>query len=81
MLKGFEELAKMVKRGFDETATKKEFADVQTGLNSRIDNLERGQDDILLKMDNFAYKFEVNELKKRATKTEGRLNRLEEAKK
>lgn len=49
----------------------------QETLIKKVTSLEIGQEDITLKLDNYAYKFEVDELKKRATKTDGRLNRLE----
>jgi hypothetical protein len=80
MNKRFDEMGRMIKVGFDATASKDDMHAVENRLDSveeRLGSVERTQEDMLLKMDNFAYKFEVVELKKRALKTEGRLNRLE----
>jgi hypothetical protein len=65
--KEFNKLARMIKRGFDDVDRK--FAKV----NTRLDNLERGQEDIKLKLDQVAYRFELNELEKRVQKVELKL--------
>jgi len=46
------ELAGMIKVGFDE-------------VKVRLDTLERGQEDIKLRLDNVAYRFEIVALEKR----------------
>lgn len=57
------ELAAMVKEGFD---------DVAHGMNKRFDNLEermdvmeKSHDEIKLRLDNVAYRFEIVELQRR----------------
>ncbi len=69
------ELARMIASGFADTATK---ADIH-GLNTRADqiegrldsvelrlgSLEVGQEDIKLRLDSLAYKFEVKEFARR----------------
>lgn len=56
-----DDLARMVADGFANTATK---SDIQ-GLSTRMDFLEIGQEDIKLRLDNAAYKFEMKELEHR----------------
>ena len=56
--------AKMVKKGFDDMD--KRFKEV----HNKLDNLEQGQEDIKLRQDNVAYRFEVEDLKKRTKKIE-----------
>ena len=53
-------------------ATKKGFYEIHGEMNSRfnkvdthLDKLERGQEDINLRLDNVAYRFELRELEKR----------------
>ena len=53
------ELAGMVKTGFDEMG--KQFEKVDKRLNA----LETGQEDIKLRLDNVAYRFEIVEVQKR----------------
>jgi hypothetical protein len=53
------------------------FGEIEKGRTQ----LEQGQEDIKLKLDYYAYKFEVVDLKKRVTKVEGRLNHLESSNK
>lgn len=61
-----DDLAKMVKGGFDDVG--KEFGEVK----KRLDTLERGQEDIILKLDNVAYRFELVALQKRVEELEKR---------
>jgi polyhydroxyalkanoate synthesis regulator phasin len=68
-------LATMVKKGFDAIDAK--FGQVETKfgqIETRLTNIEQGQEDVILKLDNFAYKFEVKELQKRVTKLERKYN-------
>ena len=61
-----EDLAAMTAKGFENTATK---ADV-VRLDNRLGKLEQGQEDIKLKLDNVAYRFELVELQKRVERLE-----------
>ena len=58
-----DDLAGMVKRGFDDVnkGMNKRFDEVK----NRLDKLETGQEDIKLRLDHCAYRFELNELEKR----------------
>jgi hypothetical protein len=49
-----DKLAAATKRGFD-------------GVSIRLDKLEQGQEDIKLRLDNVAYRFELQELERRVT--------------
>lgn len=49
-----DKLAAATKRGFD-------------GVNIRLNKLEQGQEDIKLRLDNVAYRFELQELERRVT--------------
>lgn len=69
-----DDLAVMVKKGFDESkgeinGVKDEMRDEMDGMrgemNARFDNLERGQEDIKLRLDNVAYRFELQEIERR----------------
>lgn len=42
-------------------------------VDTRLGNLEQGQEEILLKLDNKADKFEVKDLQKRINRAEGKL--------
>lgn len=55
-----DDLAVMVKDGFDH-------------MEKRIDGLEKGQEEIKLKLDNVAYRFEVVELQRRVALLERKL--------
>ncbi len=55
-----EDLARIVKNGFDD-------------VYKKLRGLEQGQEDIKLRLDNVAYRFEVQELKKRVEKLELKL--------
>lgn len=59
-----EDLASMVKGGFDE-------------VGKRIDNLEQGQEEIKMKLDNIVYRFEYDELKREHTSLLNRVVVLE----
>lgn len=76
------DLAVMVAKGFENTATKDDFKRLENrmdGMENRMDgmdkrmgsmeksmkNLETGQEDIKLKLDNYAYRFELVELQRR----------------
>jgi BMFP domain-containing protein YqiC len=59
--KGFDEVNKGVQKGFD-------------AVNDRLDQVERGQEDIKLKLDNVAYRFELKELQQRVELLEKKAN-------
>lgn len=66
-----ENLAEMMKVSFDSIDGR--FNSVDQKLDSvdqRLGSLEQGQENILLKLDNYAYKFEVRHLTKRVDKIE-----------
>ena len=63
----FENLAGMIKRGFD--GNDKRFDKV----DSRLDTLDNGVEEIKLKLDNVAYRFEVEELTRRIKRLELKL--------
>jgi len=60
-------LAGMIKRGFD--GVDKRFDKVE----ARLSNLENGQEEIKLKLDRVAYRFEIEELDRRLKRIETRL--------
>ena len=70
-----EDLASMVARGFENTSTKSDIKRLEDKFSSLITKvsllvaklswLERGQEDIKLKLDNVAYRFELVELQRR----------------
>lgn len=56
-------LAGMIKRGFDEVDKRfDENAKQHQEIFNRLGNLEQGQEEIKLKLDQVAYKFELEEL-------------------
>lgn len=55
----FDELAGMVKEGFDSIGNRMD------SMENRMGTLERGQEEIKLKLDNVAYRFEIIELQRR----------------
>jgi hypothetical protein len=72
-------LAAMVADGFSEItgkmATKDDIANMATKddiarLEGRINHIEIGQEDIKLRLDSVAYRFELTDLKKRVEKLE-----------
>lgn len=66
-----ENLARMVQNGFTEMNKKFEKIDEKLErLDEKSISLEQGQLDIKLRLDNVAYRFELQELDKRITKLE-----------
>ena len=60
------ELAGMVKTGFDEMGKQFEKVDKRfERVENRLTALETGQEDIKLRLDNVAYRFEIVEVQKR----------------
>ena len=84
--KEFNNLGRMVKRGFDDVDKRfddvgKRFNDVDKRfdgfkqyVDKRFDTLEQGQEDIKLRLDQVAYRFELQDLEKRFEK---RLRKVE----
>lgn len=76
-----DDLAVMVKRGFDGVDKRfdgvdKKFDGVDKKFDKvekRLENLEQGQEEIKLKLDRVAYRFEVEELDRRVKRIETRL--------
>ena len=76
-----EDLARMIKKGFDHND--KRFDDIDKRLSAvdkrfdkvetRLSNLEQGHEDIQMRLGNVAFKFEVDDLKKRVKKIEFKL--------
>jgi archaellum component FlaC len=61
-----EDLAGMVKTGFDEMGKQFEKVDKRfEQMDNRLTALEKGQEDIKLRLDNVAYRFELVEVLKR----------------
>ena len=54
-----DDLARMVKTGFDENGKQHER------IENRLSTLETGQEDIKIRLDNVAYRFELVEVQKR----------------
>ena len=70
-----EKLAGMIGNGFEDVCGRIDNVkkDVNTRLDKmdiRLDNLEQGQEEIKVRLDNVAYRFEVEDLKKRVKKIE-----------
>jgi len=63
-----DDLAAMVARGFEHMATKDDIA----FLSKRIDLLEDGHEQILLRLENTVYRFEHQDLEKRVIKLENK---------
>ena len=61
------DLAVMVKRGFDGVDEKFDK------MENRLENLENGQEEIKLKLDHVAYRFEVEELDRRLRRVESKI--------
>ncbi len=62
-----EDLSRMIKKGFD--GNDKRFDRIET----QLDRLEQGHEDIQLRLGNVPFKFEVEDLKKRVKKLEFKL--------
>jgi archaellum component FlaC len=77
-----DDLAVMVQKGFDKVdeqfhGVSEQFHGVSEqfqGVNDRLDHLEQGQEDIKLKLDNVAYRFELKELQQRVELLEKKAN-------
>lgn len=73
-----EDLARMIKKGFDHNDNRFEGIDRRFNavdkrfdkVESRLSKLEKGQEEIILRLDNVAYRFEVEDLKRRVKKLE-----------
>jgi len=73
-----EGLARMIKKGFDHNDKGFDKIEGRVGkvegrldrIEVRLDNLDQGQEEIKLRLDNVAYRFEVEDLKKRVKKLE-----------
>ena len=61
--KSVDDLATSVKEGFDEVH--KSMKSGFEAVDKRLTTLERGQEDIKLRLDNVAYRFELVEVQKR----------------
>jgi hypothetical protein len=61
--KSLDDLAISVKEGFDGVS--KSMKDGFERVDKRLTTLERGQEDIKLRLDNVAYRFEIVEVQKR----------------
>jgi len=78
--KKIDALAISVKAGFDAIDERFNGVDEQfcrvderfIGVNTRLTHLEQGQKDIRLRLDNVAYRFEINDLSRRVTILEQR---------
>ena len=81
----FENLASMIKQGFDAVDARfeqvdKRFEQMETrfdkkflGLENRLDFLEEGQEEIKSRLNNVAYRHELQNLDKRVVKIEKKL--------
>ena len=68
------DLAGMIKKGFDEnTEQHQQIFNRLDKTDIRLDNLEQGQEEIKLKLDQVAYRFEVQELDRRLKIVEAKL--------
>ncbi|MFH1129113.1 MAG: hypothetical protein V1686_00025 [Patescibacteria group bacterium] len=80
-----EDLASMIKKGFDGHDTRLDGIDTRLDgvdtrlekidtrlekIDTRMDNIEQGQEEIKSRVGNMAYQFEVNDLKRRVKKLE-----------
>jgi len=67
-------LAGMIKRGFDGVDKRFDGVDKRFDkVEARLSNLENGQEEIKLKLDRVAYRFEIEELDRRLKRIETRL--------
>lgn len=63
-----DDLARLVVDGFDKVCDRLNGIDSQMKkMENRMDRLEVGQEDIKLRLDNVAYRFELSDLQKRVT--------------
>ena len=70
--KNNEDLAAMVQNGFYES--EKKTGERFDRVEKRLDDLEHGQEEIKLKLDNVAYRFELVELQRRVEILEKKLS-------
>jgi hypothetical protein len=71
-----EKLATMIKNGFASVETRLFNVEIRLeNIANRTSSLEIGQDDILQKLDNYAYKFEINDLKKRVARIKQKIHK------
>ncbi len=78
-----DDLARMIANGFADTANKADIANLNErinviesrlgGVEGRLGVLEAGQEEIKLRLDSLAYKFEVKELTRRVDFLEQKL--------
>ena len=69
-----DDLAGMVKRGFDNVDDGFNKVDKRfDGVEAKLENLENGVEEIKLKLDQVAYRFEVQELDRRLKRVEAKL--------
>lgn len=69
-----EDLARMIKGGFDDHDKRFDKVDSRFDkIDLRLGNLEQGQDEIKVRLDNVAYRFEVEDLQRRVKKLEFKL--------
>jgi len=69
-----ENLAGMIKRGFDGVDKRfDENTKQHQQIFNRFDNLDQGQEEIKLKLDQVAYHFEIQELDRRLKRVEAKL--------
>ena len=55
----------------------KSFGELEERINSRFDKLEQGQEDIKLRLDNVAYRFELVEIQRKFELLTKRVKKLE----
>lgn len=65
-----EDLAVMIKQGFDNTASKNDLNELRNEMTGRFGSVEESLDKIEMKLDNVAYRFEVQALEQRVKRLE-----------
>ena len=74
VVEAFEPFANAIKQDFDVVNNKLDgMGKGIVSINSRLENLELGQEDIKLRLDQVAYRFEVQDLDRRLKLVEGKL--------
>lgn len=69
-----DDLGGMIKRSFDSVDKRFDSLDKRfDGVDARLENLEQGQEEIKLKLDQVAYRFEIQELDRRLKRIEVKL--------
>jgi len=70
----FDNLAGMIKRGFDNVDKRfDENTKEHRVMMTKLENLENGTEEIKLKLDPVAYRFEIQELERRVKRVEAKL--------